>query len=350
LSADQGSRSIATPNSIDDEASPNDESTETSQTHRSSESHGDQFNWDVVTVELMHNYTIMTCFSISDEVVLQTFYQQVAPKLGFSHIHVLHLLLGLSALHLSRFRPSKRDFYVERAETHFQAGVRIASKLLSNVNQENCHSLFLFASLCSCFVIAQGPRPGKFLLFDDDGPGEWMSLFRGIQAVLETHLEEIKNGVLSPMIQSGMQEAQQSQHLLSSVESSQLTRLEILIQETAASPEESQTLNIALSDLRMLFASRLAGNGRKGCMQLRSFGGWVYRCSDEFTTLAQKRHPAALTMFAHVCVPLNDLSSNWIIAGWVPFLLTGIWERLPKQYHSWIQWPIQQTGWIPPEY
>lgn len=162
-----------------------------------------RFEWDPTAVELMHNYSTSTCFTFSDDPVLQNFYQLDIPKIGFSHEHVLHLLLSLSALHLARFRPSTRSLCLEHADRHYQAGLRITTALLQNITQGNCHSIFLFTSMCNSYTLAKGPVPGNFLLFDDAGQAEWMSLFRGIKPVMELHGEDIQRGVLSPMIKVG---------------------------------------------------------------------------------------------------------------------------------------------------
>ena len=69
---------------------------------------------------------------------------------------------------------------------------------------------------------------------------------------------------------------------------------------------------------------------------------------DGLTMLVQDRHPAALAMFAYACVALNDIGDVWAMNGWVSHLLGGIYENLSPQYHVWIQWPMQQIGWVPP--
>jgi hypothetical protein len=331
---------VTTPISNEIEALPNVVSTETNDFH---------FDWDPTAVELMHNYSTITCFSLAEDPALHTFYQVDVPKIGFSHTHVLHLLLSISAMHLSRFRPKRQTFYLEHAEKHSQAGFRIATRLLPNVNQENCHSLFLFGSLSCSFIVIKGPSPSSFLLFDDEGPAEWISLFRGIQTVVQLHHEDILNGILPPLIKIGISAALQEGNSLPSWESDQLARLRLMVDSTSTSREDSQILNLAVDNLIKLFSSRIGSDGRKVSLQFQSIGVWIYRSTDEFVALLQKRHPAALAIFAHACIPLNDVSSHWTMAGWIPHLLTGIWERLPQEYHQWIQWPIQQIGWIPSE-
>jgi hypothetical protein len=122
-----------------------------------------------------------------------------------------------------------------------------------------------------------------------------------------------------------------------------------MINNTSTSGEDSHTLNAASDSLQILFAARVGTDGQKVSLQFPTVGVWLYRCTDDFTDLLQKHHPAALAVLAHACLALNDLSSYWYMEGWVTHILAGVWERLPQKYKSWIQWPIQQIGWIPPE-
>jgi hypothetical protein len=304
------------------------------------------FEWDPVALELMHNYSTATCFTLSDNPMLQSFSQLDLPNIGFSQEHVLRLILSLSAIHLSRFRPTKQTFYLAHAEKHYQAGFRIASRLLQDRKREDCQSLLLFATMCNIFRLAKGPSPGDSLFFDNNGPAEWISLFRGIKPLLEIYSEDIQNGILSSMIQAGISLDSPDDTQLP--EPDQLGRLRVMIDQSSSSQEDSQTLNNAVDNLNILFSPRIGSDGQRATLSMQSVGFWFYRCSYEFAVLLQKRHPAALTILAHACCALNDLSSNWLMAGWAPHLLAGIWEDLPPRDFPWIRWPIQQIGWIPP--
>jgi Fungal specific transcription factor domain len=301
---------------------------------------------DVATAELMHNYTTSTCFSLFDP-EMQTFMQTTVPQMGFEHKHILHLILAVSALHLAHFKRARRGYYLDLADRHYQAGLRIATSLLSNLDEENCHSIYLFTTMTTTYSLAKGPKAGDFMLFRDDGPAEWLSLFRGSKPMFEVYGDAIMNGVLAPMMQPGLTQSNRGPGDLPSLETDKLTRLRILIQETETSPDDLQVLNAAAENLLVLFSSRY-DNGRKIQISMRNIGIWLYKSTDEFTVLLQQRHPAALVVFAYVCVVMNDLGSSWVMKGWVSHLVEGIYGRLDVQFRPWIQWPLQQIGWIPP--
>lgn len=252
--------------------------------------------WGPITAELMHNYITSTCISLSSNPIMQTFMQINIPRIGFANPHVLHMVLGISALHMARFNPNRDSYYLDHANRHYQAGLWIATSLLQNLNEENCHGLYLFSSQCTLFTLARGPTPGDFLLFSDNGLAEWMTLFRGAHPVLESYGDIIRNGPLAPMIQDGIQSLTRARVDMPASETDQLTILRSMVESHPSSSEELRTLNAALDELAVLFSSRYSIEGRKAQVETRSIGIWLYRVSGTFTTLLQQQHPVALTI------------------------------------------------------
>jgi hypothetical protein len=261
----------------------------------------------------MRNYSTATCYTFSDDPIVQTFHQIDVPKGGFAHSHVLHVILGASAMHLAHFRPSKRNFYQEHAEKALPYWISHCIEAPPRSYSGNSHSLFLFASFCSSYILARGPQPGNFLLFEDNGPAEWLTLFRGIRSVLDLYAEDIKKGISAPLLRINNSATAQSCVALSATETDQLARLKDLVNETASTPEDQMTLFEAIDNLQSLLLSRYDGKGRKSKFQQRSIGIWLYKYLEEFTTLLQKHQPAALAIFAHAYLPWNDLGSSWHI-------------------------------------
>lgn len=306
------------------------------------------FEWGPITAELMHHWTVSTSQTFSDDPVLQTFMQVNAARVAFANEHVLHMILAISALHLTRLKPNQKQMYSEHAERHYEAGLRTVIPLLPKLNEENCHSIFLFASLCNSHSLARGPKPGDFLLFGENGPAEWSILFKGMLPVVMSHASTLMDGPLAPMMRSGAAATHHTPVSLPIRENEQFSRLHELVQSTAESTEQLCILEAAMDHLRSLYSTRYTLDGRKCKTSLQHVGIWLWRCIDGLTVLCQDRHPAALVIFAFACVALNDSSDMWSINGLVPHLLTGIHKHLSAQYHVWIQWPIQQVGWVLP--
>ncbi|KAF2643393.1 hypothetical protein P280DRAFT_394773 [Massarina eburnea CBS 473.64] len=307
--------------------------------------------WSAVTAELMHHWTTSTCFTFTDDSTLQTFMQIDAPRIAFVNEHVLHMILAISALHLARLKPAQEKLYTDHANSHYQAGLRIMIPLLPGLNTENCHSTFLFATFCNGYSLARGPQPGDYLLFSDNDPAECSVLFHGLIPLLQSYSTTLMSGPLAPMMGSGVTVALHASTSLSSTDNEQLSHLHHLIQSESESEsestEDSSAIDAAMDHLRRLFSSRYSSDGQRCKPTFHHIGIWLWNCSAGFTKLLEHRSPAALTIVAYACVILKDFSPIWVMDGWIPHLLKGVHGSLPPRCHPWIQWPIQQIGWIP---
>lgn len=92
-------------------------------------------------LELLHNYVTSTAFTLHTDPALKALWRINAAQLGFQNDFVMRGILALSALHLSRFRPERRDFYMSQALLQHQAGLRMTTGLLSSITKENCSAV-----------------------------------------------------------------------------------------------------------------------------------------------------------------------------------------------------------------
>jgi hypothetical protein len=269
----------------------------------------------------------------------------VVPEIGFSHPFVLQGVLALSALHIARFNSSLASFYYAEADRRYNQSLRTATSLLSQIDSENCHAVYLFASFCCIYTLARGPKPGDFMLFGDNGIAEWLTLFRGPRPIISLHLETLRSGVLAPMFKIGIDSSVNQS--VDTPEIEQMVEIRDLISSTAKDPVSSRALLDALEALSPLFSTRYNSDGGKRHVHINSLGPWLYRVSDEFVTLLQEHHPAALAIMAYFCVLLNDVGSSWMLHGWVAHTMQGVYDFLGNEHRLSIRWPMEQIGWIP---
>jgi hypothetical protein len=281
---------------------------------------------------------------LSDIPTLQTFWRIVVPDIGFQYPFVLQGILALSALHLARSDPSLESFYHAEADHRYNQALRTATSLLPQIDSENCHAVYLFASFCCIYTLARGPKPGDFLLFGDQGIAEWLTLFRGLRPILTLYLETLRTGVLAPMLKVGIAAA--NDQSAGRPETEQMVEIRELISETAKDHVSSQALSRALEGLSPFFSARYTANGEKKQIHINSLGPWLYRVSDEFVALLQQHHPAALVIMAYLCVLFSDVNASWIMQGWVAHMMQGIHDRLGNEHRLSIRWPAEQIGWI----
>lgn len=98
-------------------------------------------------LELLHNYTIATYATLSNDLLLRQLWKVTVPQMGLSCDYVMRSVLAVSALHMAFHRPDKREFYISRALLYHQLASRKAMSLMAKVRSETAENLYLFSIL-----------------------------------------------------------------------------------------------------------------------------------------------------------------------------------------------------------
>ncbi|KAK8239598.1 C6 zinc finger protein [Phyllosticta capitalensis] len=305
---------------------------------------------DVAQLELFHHYCTSTAYTLYSLPGLQNFWRVNAPSIGFSHPFVLHGLLSMAASHLSRFDDERRDYFQRQMEHHWGIAIRTATSVISHVDSENAPALYLFAVVASFIALGRGPRPGDFLIFGDKGVCEHRVLFHTIKLLVETSKLDLIHGILAPTIcPGGRRVTMVLEHDKIPEESEHLKELRLLLQEIEVKKDPNCKLyrQVATS-LWVSYALVFDVDHAEGQLPTHGVFVWLFRLSDEFVECARQRKPVALVIFAHFCVLLHTLESSWWMKGWVYHLMSGIYKSLDREFRVWVQWPIEQIGWVPP--
>jgi hypothetical protein len=101
----------------------------------------------MLDLELMHNFTTYTCTTIIGEPSVRQLLRTTAVHMAVDCEYLMRSILAVSALHLSRYRPQKKDLYLQRAMHHHQAASSAAIELLADLRVEECERLHLFSML-----------------------------------------------------------------------------------------------------------------------------------------------------------------------------------------------------------
>jgi len=56
----------------------------------------------------------------------------------------------------------------------------------------------------------------------------------------------------------------------------------------------------------------------------------------------------AVAIFAHFSILLRHHESHWWLQGWAEHLISRAYEILDAEHRSWIEWPMNEVGWMPP--
>ena len=258
-------------------------------------------------------------------------------------------LLAVSALHLAHFAPQeKHGRYAAQAAMQQDRALTAVRSAMSNVTKENCDALFIFSTTVIVFTFAQPRVPGTLLFIgsQDQGMPEWLLLIRGVHSIIVSTWDWIAEGPISPILKSGRYRS--SPEYLGPPESDRLMELSQLIKETTVDEVELEAYEDAIEKLRKCFAIVCATDTRI-CHLAPAFS-WPIKISDEYMGLLRKHTPEALAIFAHYSVLLKKLDGFWWVQGWGISLLSTIYHLLGTAHRLWIQWPIQECGWIPPRH
>ena len=154
-----------------------------------------------LNLELLHNYTTATCFSLSTNPSKQQIWQVAVPREATSHDFLLHALLAISAVNLYYVDPTKRHLYERAAISHRNLALTTSIPALNEVTPYNCHALFAISSIISvlCFVL---PFNVQLVTLSDpiNDIVSVSALIRGIKTVLHSTREWITLGSLGGLL------------------------------------------------------------------------------------------------------------------------------------------------------
>ena len=110
----------------------------------------------MLDLELMHNFTTYTYTTVASEPAVRQLFKTTLIHMGSDCEYIMRSILAVSALHLARYRPKKRDLYISRATQHHHAASAAAIGLMADLKKEDCEYLHVF-SMLTVYYGAQPP-------------------------------------------------------------------------------------------------------------------------------------------------------------------------------------------------
>jgi hypothetical protein len=304
---------------------------------------------NLLDLELLHNFSTSTCYTLHSDPALKTLWRINVPQLGFQYDFVMRGVLALSALHLAYYKPEKRDLFIAQAKIQNQAGLRAAAAMLPYITQENCSAVYIFSALTCIFTLASPREPSEFFFFGDQGIASWLTLFRGTRSIIDSALDALHVGVLGPMFIAGARRtALREAHVKAeegSMEDGQLGELRQAIMETITDPQAVQIYMGAIDELQKAFT--VAYKGVFHTIESTDVFIFLFRVSEEYLDFLKERTQESMAIFAYFCVITKRLEKNWWSEGWSNHLMSMIYSALDEEHKLWIRWPIEEIGWVP---
>ena len=285
-------------------------------------------------LELLHNYTTTTCFSLSNDPSKQQIWQVAVPREAASHDFLLHALLAISAMNLCYVNPTKRHLYERAAVNHRNLALIKSIPALNEVTADNCHALFAMSSIISvlCFVLPYG---AQWITLSDpvNDIVSVSQLICGVKTVLHSAREWIALGSLGGLLNYIWDST-----TLALPEEARIAFENLFDMNKRETRDGSirDLYNATIQDLKHAFEIHTVVMGEPGLVFT-----WLLVVHASYVAQLEKKEPMALVILAHYAVLLHTSNRQWWLEGRGARLVHVICQLLPPEWLSAIDWPIE---------
>jgi hypothetical protein len=339
----------------------------------------------MVDLELIHNFTSFTHATLSSQHAMRQMFKTTVIRLALDCEFLMRSLLAVSAVHLAHFRRDREQFYVGIGMEHHQVACRSAVSSMNNLEsltQQDCENLHLFSVLTlffgMCFSILRrilsltvsalgSPKGGSdSLIMGESLTPSWLTMLRSSEPILQVLNPQNYKGPLGPIFAFGRSRWNIIFGNSHPVDGSLLMDLQSAVNKSCTELAPLAIYNDTIERLRrvlsMVFEIPAGGNDGDGHSALGTnpkylpkleawdIFVWQWDVAKEFIALLRETPPQqeAVTIYAHFLIMLKKLESHWWLEGWAKHMMERVWDCLDEEHRLWIQWPIEELGWVPP--
>jgi hypothetical protein len=299
----------------------------------------------------MHHFCTSTSLKIHNDPTITRVWSNTVPSIGIYHDFVMHGILALAALHLAYLRPESRDTYLSQAVIHHQEGLRKATPVLSQFEEENASAIYIHSALTLLYTFASSKNNNDFILVGDAGIAEWAILSRQTYSIIRHSNDKLFAGPLGPMFAAGVRRSTIQDQLtdegLDVPEAEPLNQLFVRICEATADDWKREAYRHSISELHKVF--RVVYSQPLDTLESTDVNIWAYRIKDEYLTLLNEQTQEALAIMAFFAAMLRlfDTKKHWFLEGFNMHLISRIYPLIDEQHLPWIEWPLREVGWDP---
>ncbi|KAH7369988.1 hypothetical protein BKA65DRAFT_9914 [Rhexocercosporidium sp. MPI-PUGE-AT-0058] len=300
--------------------------------------------WTSSDLELLHFYTTSTSLTFSSLFERRHVWQHVIPQIAFSNDFLLHGILALTALHLSRVLPERKNSLLAIASSHHAIALPMFSSAINSINSLNREACSVFGMIVAIYEwVSVEYTSNLFFANADNSPEtstlEWVQILRGSANVVQYNYEQMILGPLEPILR--WNSAAEHEADANPAESTRFAALEQLWDPSKHSVNvaEVESLNEALRWLKIIYTvvtTPSSDNDPPSAVL-----SWPVRVPEHYLVMVNERQPAALILLAHFCLLLNRAEDLWWLRGISRSLLQEIHRTIDAEWETWIAWPLQ---------
>ncbi|QIW97367.1 hypothetical protein AMS68_002885 [Peltaster fructicola] len=270
-------------------------------------------------LQLMHHFDTHAHELLSEADVAHLWQQEI-PRLAFSSHYIMHILLGISALHMASQQPQRARILEVNAVSHLDQALAHYRQEDPVVSAENAEAKFCFSFMVCLFAYAT-PVAGSPV----DALCDIFTLVRGIDMVASEAFVWVASGAFAPMINRSLHEVLR------------------LAPDNGVEIPQGMELGVGHLDYMLAVDHLVYSN----VVQAGSATGialiicWPKQDCTAFSRMLKCRVPQALVILAYYCVVLDLLDHKWYLKRWGSQVLQDIVLNLDEKWKSWIQWPVK---------
>ncbi|KAF1914547.1 hypothetical protein BDU57DRAFT_453289 [Ampelomyces quisqualis] len=297
---------------------------------------------NVTQIRLIHHYTVVTAKTLAHNSDSEEVFATHLVNTAFHYPFLLHAVLALAALHLSRLEEPTSKLhkeYIVLAEKHHVASLADFRASVSNIDNTNWRAILLFAGALFPYFCTASVSTGNDLEYAFGHFLSNLALTRRVRPMVTGFYDEIMSSELGRIIPEdvkGMNWAVAEAPV--ETELVQLRKFSEVVHQLYP-PDIVDAYGYAIHVLELVFV-RAAGSAKRPSDALLKI--WIYLVSDRYVELLSERQPGSLIILAHYAVLIRRSEQCWYLEGVAERLLSITDAFVPSEWRSWLEWPKLQ--------
>ena len=297
---------------------------------------------DILQLRLLHHYITVTAHTLAADPGAHGVYATVVPQTAFEYPFLLHVILALAALHLSRLQDSGSDAveyaliggrYHDAALANFQATIR-------DIDESNFKAVLMFAGVLFPYSCASSVNSSHDVDHTFDSLLSNFSLTRRVRPMVTSFYNAMKASILEKLIPNDIRDIDWlTQEPPVKTELVQLRKFAEVVHHLYP-PDIVDAYGHAIHILVLTFEAAEKSYEPPSDALLKI---WIHFVSDRYVELLSERQPGSLIIYAHYAVLLRKSSVRyWYLAGVAEQILQVAEALVPSEWSSWLDWPKEQ--------
>ena len=290
-------------------------------------------------LELLHHFTIHTCYTLSDKARSQRIWQNAIPQIAYSYPFLMRGILAISALHLAHLRPNEARHFEIKAMAHQNAALGPFRDVIKVISPFNCHALFAFSAVLIVLGFASPhASSGQTDLDVREKTTRWIRLVRGVYPMLSPMWSYIAEGSLRGLLFAGVWKP--AARNLPAESFFHYRALSQLCDE-CEDPETREACATALEELRVCFVCTDLSLKNPAMSEGATVMSWPSSLPQIYLAALEQGHPTALIILAYYTVVLNHMDRYWWVNGEPSRILLSVYWLLDEPMRPWLDWPLR---------